>query len=161
MIDRQEPVASADVHIAVLDALLRFGVGTDDGEMALLRSAFAADAHVDFGPCGRKLGLDFPPLEGVDAIADFLCGTSEQQVTSHVVTNPRIEAADDRAQLRALVDATHVVRSDPSRRFRMMNWYVAGLEQSAGAWRIARMTIDNIWFEGDAGILMLRQGAAS
>ena len=160
MIDFQDPVASADMHLAVVDALLRFGIGTDDGEMAMLRSAFTVDAHVDFGPCGRKLGLDFTPLEGADTISGFLCGTSGQQVTSHVITNPRVAAADDRVRLRALVDATHVVRSDRSRRFRMVNWYLAELQQSARAWRISRMTIDNIWFEGDPSILMLRQGSA-
>lgn len=84
------PIADAEAHLGVSDALLRFATGTDDGDLAMLDSAFAEDALVDFGACGRAIGLNFEPLEGAAMITGFLVGTSRRQVTSHVVTNPRV-----------------------------------------------------------------------
>lgn len=155
------PIAAADAHIGVGDALLRFAAGTDDGDLAMLESAFAEGAVVDFGACGRAIGLDFEPLEGAATITGLLAGTSKRQVTSHVVSNPRVRVSGDDCHLRALVDATHIVRADRARRFRMMNWYDADLVQIEGQWRIGRMAIANIWFEGDPAILMLRESPAS
>ena len=138
------------------DALLRFAAGTDEGDAALIASAFSAQAIVDFGPCGDKLGLPFPPLEGRDAIVGFLAGTSVHQITSHVVTNVRVKDMPKRAEMRALVEATHIVRADPSRRFRMLDRYFAEVVLNAGDWRIERLVIDNIWFEGDPRIMLHR-----
>ncbi len=144
-------------HVAVTDALLRFGAGTDEGDRDLLSSAFAVDAVVDFGPCGRKLGLDFPPLTGREAIVGFLGGTSAQQVTSHLVSNSRIAMNGGRATVRALVEAVHIIRAEPDQRFRMMNRYDAELDLEPDAWRIERLVIDNIWFEGDPRTMLHRQ----
>lgn len=147
---------SADDHLAITDALLRFGAGTDAGDAALLASTFVVDAVVDFGPCGRKLDLAFEPLRGQAEIVGFLAGTAALQVTSHVVTNARARRQGDRASLRALVEATHIVRTDTDRRFRMMNWYEAKLEPDQGEWRITDLLIDNIWFEGDPHTILHR-----
>ena len=152
-------VSPASYHL-IVDALLRFAAGTDDGDAALLGSVFTPEAVVDFGPCGRKLGMVFDPLIGAPAIVGFLGGTSRRQVTSHVITNPRVRLDGGRAQLRALVEATHVARDDRARRFRMMNRYDVELELRSDDWRIARMTIDGIWFEGDPAVLGLRGPAA-
>ena len=148
--------ASADDHLAITDALLRFGAGTDAGDAALLSSAFADEAVVDFSPCGRKLGLAFEPLRGRGAIVGFLAGTTTHQVTSHIISNARARTAGSRATLRALVDATHFVRADSARRFRMVNWYEAELGPLRGAWQIEHLRIDNIWFEGDPRIILQR-----
>ncbi len=43
----------------------------------------------------------------------------------------------------------------------MMNWYEADLVELEGRWRIGRMAIENIWFEGDPAILMLRESLGS
>ena len=122
----------------------------------MLSSAFAEEAVVDFSPCGRKLGLAFEPLRGRDAIVVFLAGTSAHQVTNHNISNALPRTAGSRAALRALVDATHLVRTDSARRFRMMNWYEAELGPLGGAWQIEHLLIDNVWFEGDPQILLQR-----
>ena len=142
--------------LAITDALLRFGAGTDDGDSVLLSSSFTIDAVVDFGPCGCKLGLDFAPLEGRETIVGFLSGTSVRQVTSHAITNSRVHVKDGQATLRALVEATHLSRADPLRRFRMMCRYDAELSPDPAVWRIARLTIDNVWFEGDPQVMLER-----
>ncbi len=145
-----------DPHAAIVDVLLRFGAGTDEGDVATLKSAFADEAIVDFSACGRKLDVVFEPLCGIAAIVGFLEGTSRRHVTSHAVTNSRTRLEDDRAHLRSLVEATHLVRDDPTCRFRMMNWYDVDLVLIDEFWRIIRMGIDNIWSEGDPNTLLLR-----
>lgn len=146
-------------RLAVLDALLRFAAGADAGDEDLITSAFTPDAEVDFGPCGRSLGLDFAVLRSRAAIVGFLACTAEWQVTSHAVTNPLAAIAGDRARLRTLVDAVHIVRDEPGTRFRMMNRYEAELDRGADGWAIDRLRINNVWFEGDPRTLLLRRGA--
>ena len=143
-------------RLAIGDALLRFAAGTDEGNAGLIASAFASKAVVDFGPCGEKLGLTFEPLAGRDTIVGFLAGTSQKQSTSHVVTNARAEVTGGAARSHTLVEATHMRRTDPGARFRMLNRYEATLCLEADVWRIDRLMIDNIWFEGEPRIMLDR-----
>ena len=95
MIPKQTAGGPADELPGVIDALYRFGAGVDHGDGDLLATSFTDDAVVDFGPCGRAMGLDYPVLIGGDAIVGFLRATGETQTTSHVITNgrARIEGA--------------------------------------------------------------------
>lgn len=138
----------------VMDAMYRFGAGVDHNEGDLLASAFADDAVVDFRPCGRAMGLNFPVLTGGETIIGFLRGNAGVQTTSHVITNGRAQVEGRAATLRALVDATHLPKSDPSRRCRMMNWYDVELVQDGDLWRIRRLVISNAWFAGDVQVLL-------
>lgn len=147
---------SANEHIDVTDALLRFGAGVDDGDRQLLATAFTGDAVVDFGPCGRKMGLDFSLMKGGETIIGFLGTTARTQTTSHFVTNARVHVEGHEANLRALVDATHRPKQDPSRHCRMMNWYQVNLVKDQTFWRMRHVVIDNLWFTGDPKILLER-----
>jgi len=149
-------VAPCDAHLGVADTLLRFGAGVDRCDPLLLASVFAEDAVVDFRPCARKLGLDFPVLEGGEAITAFLGGGADTQMTSHVVSNTRVQVDGASGHSRSVVDATHLIRADPGRRFRMMNWYEVEAVRSEALWRIRSLVIDNVWFDGDPQILLVR-----
>ena len=149
-------IAAPYANLAVADTLLRFGAGVDRGDPSLLASVFTHDATVDFRPCGQKLGLDFPVLQGAEVITGFLAGTAHTQVTSHVVSNTRVQAAEASARALSLVDANHLVRAEPGRRFRMMNWYAVEAVRSAAVWRVSSLVIDNIWFDGDPSVLLVR-----
>lgn len=147
-------IASADDSAEVLDALLRFGAGVDHNDAALLATAFSDDAVVDFGPCGRKMDLDFPVLTGAGTIVDFLGANAGKQTTTHVITNGRVRVDGDVAKLRALVDATHLPKGDHSRRCQMLNWYEVELVRDAGLWRIKQLVIHNAWYSGDVQVLL-------
>ncbi len=138
----------------MMDVLYRFGAGADQGNADLLASAFYELAVVDFTPCGRKLGLEFPVLTGKAAIVGFLDAAHQTQQTSHVITNGRAEQVGELGELQVLVEATHLLLAEPARRFRMMNWYSAHLERSGNDWTIRHLSIDNIWFKGDPQVLL-------
>lgn len=154
MVFNETSIASAGDTVEVVDALLRFGAGVDHNDAALLATAFNDDAVVDFNPCGRKMGLEFPLLTGAGTVVGFLSANAGKQTTTHVITNARVHLDGDVAKLRALVDAIHLPKSDHSRRCRMMNWYETELVKDAGLWRIRYLVIINAWFSGDVQVLL-------
>ena len=154
MLHDQSAIALAAERLEVTDALLRFGAGVDHNDEELLATAFSDDAVVDFGPCGRAMGLDFPVLTGGDTILRFLRATAEAQTTTHVITNGRAKIDEGAARLRALVDATHLPKGDHSRRCQMMNWYDVDLVKDGNLWRMRRLVISSAWFTGDTQVLL-------
>ena len=154
MLTFDDTSVSTGDHLEVMDVLYRFGAGVDRNDEKLLDTAFDEDAEVDFGPCGRKMGLDFPVMTNGETIVRFLGATSRAQTTSHVITNGRVHVEGGVAKLRALVDATHMPKVNVSRRCRMMNWYDADLIRDPWLWRIRRLVIDNVWFDGDPQVLL-------
>lgn len=153
MNERNTTHASFDEHLAVTNVLYRFGAGHDLNDLDVLASAFTADATVDFGPCGRKLGFETPPLSGRSEIVRFLSRNAAAQTTTHIVVNPRVQADGARARLRAMLDIHHMPRGDHARRFQMVNWYEAELFRDGAVWAMSRLVIDNAWFNGDPGVL--------
>lgn len=149
----QNPVASFSEHLEVTDTLYRLGAGIDHNDPGLIASVFSEDAVVDFGPCGRKMGLEFPVLTGGDSIIRFLTANAEVQTTTHMVTNARVHVEGGIARLQALVEANHLPLNDHSRRCQMMNWYEVELLKDGHLWRIHRLVIDNAWFIGDRQVL--------
>lgn len=150
----QKPIASAADCLEVTDALYRFGAGVDRNDPDLLASAFSEDVVIDFTPCGRKMGLDFPLLTGGETVLRFLSANAGTQTTSHAITNGCVHVEGDAASLRTLVDATHLPQGDHSRHCRMMNWYDVELVRVESFWRICRLVIDNVWFSGDPQVLL-------
>ena len=150
-------ITSPDNHLRAADVLLRLAAGLDRADKELLASTFTDDAMVDFSPCGRKLGLEFPVVTGREAIVAFLASTGRTQTTSHLVSNARVHASGEAVKLRALVNATHILKRDPQRRFRMTNWYELDIVADGSIGRATRLVIDNVWFTGDPLVLMDRE----
>lgn len=145
--------ASPVDQLAVLDALHRFAWGMDTDDSNLIASAFAPTGVADFGPAAQKLGIQFPLLEGREAIAGALGQFAGMLVTSHSVGNVRVHVDGDRARLRALVEAQHFPANDASRFLLMKNDYDLELTRNGGSWLIVRMTINNIWSQGDVRVI--------
>lgn len=144
--------ATAD-KLAVVETLYRFAAGIDLRDRALLSSAFAEDAISDFGPAAAKAGFEYPVLQGRDTIVEALSGSLVQLDTSHSISNPRVTLDGDTARLEVLVEAQHVPRNEPSRHYLMKNRYDVVLARAGADWVIQRVTIDNIWRDGDPSVL--------
>lgn len=139
---------------AVVETLYRFAAGIDLRDHALLASAFASDAISDFRPAAAKAGFKYPVLEGRDVIVAALSGSLAQVDTTHSVSNPRVSIDGDRAHLEALVEAQHVLKSDPTLQYLMKNRYDVDLVKVDEAWVIQRVTVDNVWRTGDPAVLI-------
>jgi len=151
------PVPHED-HVAIVDALYRFGAGQDLEDRALLESAFTADATLDFTGPARRFGVTLPVFEGRERIVEAIRHSTAALDTTHTVSNPRITAYDcERATLFALVEAQHVQKLDATRHLLLKNIYAVSLvHEHAVQWRINRMVISNVWYSGDAGVLFPR-----
>lgn len=139
--------------LAIIDALYRFAAGIDLRDSDLLSSSLAADAISDFGPAGKKAGLEFPVLQGRENIVAMLRGALSEIDTSHSVSNPRVSLNGDHAVLDALVEAQHLPSEDHTRHFLMKNRYDVELIRQGEVWVIQRYTVDNIWQSGDPTVL--------
>ena len=143
----RELVAQRDA----LDALLRFGAGQDLGDERLFRSAFAADAVLDFSQPAERFGASIPSMKGIEEITGILT-TLEPLRTTHTVSNARIDVTGDTAKLFALVEAQHVRRDDEAHLL-LKNIYWVDLSRAGSRWVIDVMTIHNVWHDGDPVVL--------
>lgn len=143
---------SAD-KIAVVEALYRYAAGIDLKNNDLIASAFTEDAESDFGPASRKAGFDFPVLVGRNNIITVVSGALGEIDTTHSVSNPRVTLSGDNAHLEAMVEAQHVPKDDPARHFLMKNRYDVELVRQGAVWVMTRITVDNVWRNGDPTVL--------
>jgi SnoaL-like protein len=141
-------------HLAIVDALYRFGAGQDLRDRALFESAFAPDATLDFTQPARKLGATIPVFHGRTAIADAIFAAIAPLDTMHTVTNPRITDCDGRhASLFALVEAQHLPHGDHTRHLMLKNIYRIELSRAVDAWMMDHVRIENVWMDGDPRVL--------
>jgi hypothetical protein len=139
----------APVAFEVTDALYRFGAGQDLRDPDLFRSAWARDAELDFVQPARRLGFALEPFRGRENIVRDILGSLAPLFTTHTVTNPRVTLEAGRAHLFALVEAQHVRRDDRSVFLLLKNLYDCELVHEDGYWKISKMRIVNVWYDGD------------
>ena len=141
----------------IADTLHRFAFGLDHGDADSLASAFTEDCIFDFRPAGRKLKIDFPKLNGREAIVNALIPLLGPLDTSHTVSNLQIEVSDDSATLYAHVMSQHFMPREGCRpgseNALLMNRYDCELVRDGQKWRFKRVTIDNAWAQGNPEIL--------
>lgn len=139
--------------LAVVETLYRFAAGIDLRDRDLLASAFAEDAVSDFRPAAAKAGFEYPVLEGRETIIEALSTSLRSLDTTHSVSNPRVRVDGDVAHLEAMVEAQHVPSHDHTRHYLMKNRYDLELVRAGRSWVIQRVTIDNVWSDGDPSVL--------
>jgi hypothetical protein len=142
----------------IADTLYRFAVGLDLGDATSLASSLTEDVVFDFTPAASKVGRAFPVLSSRDVVVKTIIAVLGPLDTSHTASNIRITVNGDSATLKAYVMAQHFMpgdgpRPDRTRHALFMNRYDADLVRDEDTWRISRLTIDNVWFEGDPALL--------
>ena len=148
------PAVDPADHLAIVDALYRFGAGQDMSDRTLFESAFAEDAVLDFTQPAKRLGAEIGVFKNRANIADTIFAAIAALDTTHTVTNPRITDYDGRhATLTALVEAQHLPRADHSRHLKLKNIYRIELSRAVDAWVMDHVRIDNVWMEGDPKVL--------
>jgi hypothetical protein len=138
---------------AVIETLYRYAAGIDLKNRELIASAFTEDAVSDFRPAAAKAGFEYPVLQGKETIVMALMDSLSPIITTHSVNNPRVTLEHDKAQMEAIVEAQHVLASDPSRHYMMKNRYDVELQKIDEKWLISHVTVDNAWRTGDPTVL--------
>jgi hypothetical protein len=150
------PPVSFEDRTGIVDALYRFGAGQDLADEALFRSAFTEDAELDFVQPARRLGVELPVFRRRDVIAASILPVVARLDTTHTITNPRVQVQGDHALLFALVEAMHLPKQDASRHLLLKNLYWLQVVRDGSSWRARHMRINNVWMQGDAGVLFPR-----
>jgi hypothetical protein len=144
----------ADTYLAIVDTLYRFAAGQDLRDEALFRSAWTADAELDFVQPAERLGVKLAPFRGRETVVTSIMGSTGALVTSHTVTNARVQLTGaGTADLVALVEAQHVPHAEPGRHLLLKNVYRCQAALEERAWRIRTMRIHNLWMHGEPGVL--------
>ena len=147
----------ANDRYEIADALNRYAFGLDHNDPDTFASALAEDCQFDFTPAGRKLGLNFPLLNGRDAILQAVLPLIGPLDTTHTGSNLQIEISGDSATLAAYVMSQHFMPHEGCQRGAefalLMNRYDCELARDGEKWRFRRITIDNAWMQGDPEIL--------
>jgi 3-phenylpropionate/cinnamic acid dioxygenase small subunit len=138
---------------AIAETLYRFAAGLDEKNAEMFGDVFTVDAIHDFSRGAKAMGMEFAPILGREAIVGAFLPALEQQTTSHTITNIRVQLDGDRAQALTLTDATHLTRPDHDRKVFAKNRYMIDLEREGETWRISHLIIENVWWEGDLGVL--------
>jgi hypothetical protein len=146
---------TADDRLDIAAALADFAAGIDEHDPAILGPVFTDDATLDFGPAARAMGIDFPVLEGRQGILDGVAASVGPMDTLHRVTNVRVLHAEaDGFRVTALVQAIHHPPGVRDRHCTMHNRYDMTFVRSEGAWRTARLVIDNRFWSGDPQVML-------
>ncbi|BCY11648.1 hypothetical protein L3i22_067360 [Actinoplanes sp. L3-i22] len=140
-------------QLAVTEALYRYAAGVDLKDESLFASSLAVDAISDNSPATAKIGLDYPAMHGRDTIVSAVLGSLAPFDTTHLVSNPRVTIDGDKAHLEAVVSAQHLPKADHSRHLLMTNRYDAELIREGDVWVLHRLTVDNVWLDGDPSVL--------
>lgn len=141
----------------IADTLYRYAAGLDLGDADVLASAFTADVVFDFTPAASKAEVEFPVLSSRDVVVKSLLAVLGPLDTSHSVSNIQTTVNGESATLTAHILAQHFMpgegpRPDRTRHALVLNRCDADLVRDGDTWRISRLTIDNIWFEGDPAV---------
>ena len=96
-------------------------------------------------------------LRGREQIAGAVLAIIGPLDTSHTASNIQTEINGDTATMCAFLLAQHYMPGDGPKRgteyAMLMNRYEAELVRDGRQWRFKRVMIDNVWAEGDPGIL--------
>ena len=141
-------------RLEIADAIYRFGAGIDFNNEELFVSAFAPNAVVDVTSSNKLWGLDFPVLQGRDAIVPVFKNSVFLLDTTHSITNPRTKINGDTAKLYVVAEAQHFPPSDHSRHCLMKSQYDVSLVRDGERWVITHLIINGVWFTGEPSILI-------
>ena len=141
----------------IADAMHRYAFGLDHGDPDSLASALMEDCVLDFTAAGKKLGLPFSKVNGRKELVELLIPMIGPLDTSHAVSNVQIEVSGDTATLHCYVMSQHFMpghgRRQGADHALLMNRYDADLVRDGQKWRMQRVMIDNVWAEGDPGVV--------
>ncbi|MFN0026574.1 MAG: nuclear transport factor 2 family protein [Acidimicrobiales bacterium] len=144
------PIDFADWH-AIFDLSVQYAQHIDTRNWDAFVECFAPRVHVDFSSFTRHPA----PTEPI-AITDWLAAVRSTidgfAATQHLIGNQRIVLeSPTEARYSAYVQAQHWM--DPQRWYLVGGWYDNRVTRIDGAWRISTLKLNQLWDNGDRGLL--------
>lgn len=126
------------------DAVLRFVQALDQGDEALIRSAFTTDGVVDISGLSVVTGLTYAPQEGIENIVKGVLAFVGPMDSSHHLSNFRVKLDEkqERAEVHCYALAQHFKNGnghDPSKRGYLMygnTYWAEVVKEGDGLWKI-------------------------
>jgi uncharacterized protein (TIGR02246 family) len=126
---------STEDHLAILQLVARYNHAIDGGDGEAFADAFTEDGVLDAGAF---------VLEGRDALRAFANSfPTTMRAPRHIATNPVIDGAGDRAELRAYVQLYALDGEPPAQQVRASGTYRDELVKKDGRWRFVRRSFVN------------------
>jgi 3-phenylpropionate/cinnamic acid dioxygenase small subunit len=132
----------------IVELLYTYAAGLDSRDWELLGSVFVEDGVADYTHLELGVNTGREAIVGLcrDTLVNF-------DATQHLIGNPLVVLAGDRATARCSFQAQHrLVGAPGGDNFIVAGTYEDELVRTPDGWRIARRTLIPSWFEGNATI---------
>jgi hypothetical protein len=139
-------------RIAIVETVYRYASGLDRRDWSLYRSIFTGMIDVDFT---AYLGGGKPVSITVDEwIASIMNLFEGLDATQHVMSNPQVSIAGNRATCVMYMQAEHLLNGDCGQRwYTIGGYYTDTLDRTANGWKISKVVLTVLWQRGDRGIM--------
>ena len=130
----------------IVDLMNRYAQGVDLRDWKAFRSCFADRIDVDLSSFGGS-----PParIAAEDFVAGVRAGLSGFDATQHIGANHQVRLADEAAQCRCAVQASHHLGD---RAFVLGGHYENDFRRTGGAWRMSGVRLLMTWHRGDRAV---------
>lgn len=146
-----------DDRNAAIDAVVRFAMGLDDGDVDMLNSSMMPDAIVDLTHF-NQLGFLFEEMNSREDVVKRLMKGVGQLDCTHALSNFRVSLNGDKADLTCYVTAQHFrpgqgVSNEDYPWYTMGNRYTAEVVRNGGLWQISRLVVKVSWVIGSIDVV--------
>jgi hypothetical protein len=140
-------------HQAICEVRYRYALGLDTRDWELYRSIFVDEVEIDFSSFSGESGGTMRADDWVATCRVFFTGLDASQ---HVMTNPMVTVAGDRAHCRMYMTADHYFANDQGGdRFVIGGYYDDRLVRTDGAWLLEAVKLTMFWQRGNRQIMEL------
>lgn len=130
-----------------------YALGIDTRDYALLRSVFTEKIVMDFQDYN---GAPAATLNSDDWVAGCKVLFDGLDSTQHVMTNPLVEVAGEKARCRMYMKAEHFLKNDQGgSEYSIGGYYTDELVKTQHGWRISKVTLKLFWQRGNRHIMQL------
>lgn len=161
--DTPQSLPEGDVRLhdrdQIVGLLYAYASAVDTSDWNLFRSLFTDQIELDFSSVNNQRPGSVP----LDAWVGYLASLRSALVaTQHFITNPQVCVSMDRASCTAYVRGEHVVGSRARRSLYTIGArYMNGFARLPQGWRMYRMTVAQLWDDGDRQGMEAARAAAS
>ncbi|GMG88376.1 nuclear transport factor 2 family protein [Biformimicrobium ophioploci] len=133
-----------------------YAEGLDSKDWAKVRTCFADDVYLDYGPIIDPTGSPDRPRSADEWVKQLHLNIGGFDLTRHTITNHRVSVEGDSFSCKAYLIADHIMFKDPAMPITgpddvatVIGEYTNHYRQVSGEWKIFRSRLDIHWSTGN------------